>query len=52
MMQVPDIGKVIFEHTSDSHVVELPFGLGEWHLPTGWHLFGWMCRPPSTWCSW
>jgi len=40
MMQVPDIGKVIFEHTSDSHVVELPFGLGEWHLPTGWHLFG------------
>jgi len=26
-----DIGKVIFEHTSDSHVVELPFGLGEWH---------------------
>src|SRR2546428_164287 len=40
MMQAPDIGKVIFEHTSDSHVVELPFGLGEWHLPTGWHLFG------------
>ena len=40
MIQVPDIGKVIFEHTSDSHVVELPFGLGEWHLPTGWYLFG------------
>ncbi len=40
MMQVPDIGKVIFEHTSDSHLVELPFGLGEWHLPTGWYLFG------------
>jgi len=40
MMQAPDIGKVIFEHTADSHVVELPFGLGEWHLPTGWHLFG------------
>ena len=40
MMQGPDIGKAIFEHTSDSHVVELPFGLGEWHLPTGWHLFG------------
>jgi len=38
MMQGPDIGKAIFEHTSDSHVVELPFGLGEWHLPTGWHL--------------
>ena len=40
MTQGPDIGKAIFEHTSDSHVVELPFGLGEWHLPTGWHLFG------------
>lgn len=40
MTQAPDIGKAIFEHTSDSHVVELPFGLGEWHLPTGWHLFG------------
>src|SRR5437868_15232783 len=40
MMQGPDIGKAIFEHTSDSHVVELPFGLGEWHLPTGWRLVG------------
>ena len=40
MMQGPDIGKAIFEHTSNSRVVELPFGLGEWHLPTGWHLFG------------
>src|SRR5207244_13096622 len=40
MIQAPDIGKVIFEHTSDSHVVELPFGLGEWHLPTGWYVFG------------
>ncbi len=40
MMQGPDIGKAIFEHTSDSRVVELPFGLGEWHLPTGWHVFG------------
>ena len=40
MIQGPDIGKVIFEHTSDSHVVELPFGLGEWHLPTGWYVFG------------
>jgi F-type H+-transporting ATPase subunit a len=39
MMQQPDIGEVIFHHTADSHVVELPFGL-EWHLPTGWHLFG------------
>ena len=40
MMQEPDIGQMIFEHTSDSHVIELPFGLGEWHLPTGWHVFG------------
>ena len=39
MMQQPDIGEVIFHHTADSHVVELPFGL-EWHLPTGWHLLG------------
>jgi F-type H+-transporting ATPase subunit a len=38
MMQQPDIGEVIFHHTADSHVVETPFG--EWHLPTGWHLFG------------
>ena len=38
MMQAPDIGGMIFEHTSDSHVVEFPWG--EWHLPTGWHLFG------------
>ena len=36
----PDIGAVIFAHTSDSHMIELPFGLGEWHLPTGWKLFG------------
>jgi F-type H+-transporting ATPase subunit a len=40
MMQEPDIGKMIFEHTSDSHVLELPFGLPEVHLPTGWYLFG------------
>jgi len=39
-VQGPDIGAVIFAHTSDAHVVELPFGLGEWHLPTGWKLFG------------
>ena len=37
--QEPDIGAMIFRHTADSHVVELPFGLGEWQLPT-WHLFG------------
>ena len=36
----PDIGAVIFAHTSDAHAIELPFGLGEWHLPTGWKLFG------------
>jgi len=40
LLQQPDIGRMIFEHTADSHVVELPFGLGEWHLPTGWYLFG------------
>ena len=38
MMQAPDIGGMIFRHTSDSHVVEFPWG--EWHLPTGWYLFG------------
>jgi len=38
MIQQPDIGQVIFHHTADAHVVELPWG--EWHLPTGWHLFG------------
>ena len=40
MIQAPDIGKAIFEHTSDSYTVELPFGLGEWHLPHDWTLFG------------
>jgi F-type H+-transporting ATPase subunit a len=38
MMHAPDIGAMIFRHTADSHVVELPWG--EWHLPTGWTLFG------------
>ncbi len=38
--QEPDIGAMIFRHTADSHVVELPFGLGEWQLPTNWRLFG------------
>ena len=38
MMQEPDIGAMIFEHTSDSHVIEGPFG--EFYLPTGWKLFG------------
>jgi F-type H+-transporting ATPase subunit a len=39
LTQAPDIGKAIFDHTSDSHVIELPF-LGARHLPTGWRLFG------------
>lgn len=39
-LQKPDIGGMILHHTADSHVVELPFGLGEWHLPTDWVLFG------------
>jgi len=39
MMQAPDIGAMIFHHTADSHVLELPF-VGEVHLPTGWYLFG------------
>lgn len=39
MMQAPDIGGMIFHHTADSHVLELPF-VGEVHLPTGWLLFG------------
>ena len=38
--QKPDIGAMIFHHTGDSHVVELPFGLGEWHLPGPWMLGG------------
>jgi F-type H+-transporting ATPase subunit a len=38
--QTPDIGGMILHHTADSHMVELPFGLGEAHLPTGWVLFG------------
>lgn len=39
MMQEPDIGAMIFRHTADSHVLELPF-FGEKKLPTGWSLFG------------
>jgi len=39
LTQTPDIGKAIFDHTSDSHMIELPF-LGELQLPTGWRLFG------------
>ncbi|HLZ45615.1 MAG TPA: F0F1 ATP synthase subunit A [Gemmatimonadales bacterium] len=40
MIQAPDIGKVILEHTADSKIVELPFGLGEWHLPGPWYIPG------------
>jgi len=40
LSQAPDIGAAIFEHTSDSHFIELPFGLGTAHLPTGWKLLG------------
>ena len=36
--QGSDIGGMIFRHTADSHVVELPWG--EWRLPVGWRLFG------------
>src|SRR5256885_1548536 len=39
MIQGPDIGRAIFEHTSDSYVIEWPFGL-ETHLPTDWVIFG------------
>ncbi|HYT04314.1 MAG TPA: F0F1 ATP synthase subunit A [Gemmatimonadales bacterium] len=39
LTQAPDIGKAIFEHTSDSYVVELPFGLSI-HLPDDWVVLG------------
>ena len=39
MIQAPDIGKMILEHTADSHVIELPFGR-EIHLPEGWFIPG------------
>jgi len=38
MIQKPDIGAMIFHHTGDSRVVELPFGFGEWHLPGPWYI--------------
>src|SRR5687768_518179 len=40
MIQKPDIGAMIFHHTGDSKVVELPFALGEWHLPGPWYIPG------------
>ena len=39
MIQAPDIGKMILEHTSDSHLIELPFGV-EIHLPGPWYIPG------------
>ena len=38
IFQEPDIGAMIFHHTGDGKVVELPFGLGEWHLPGPWYI--------------
>ena len=38
IFQEPDIGAMIFHHTGDSKVVDLPFGLGEWHLPGPWYV--------------
>src|SRR5438105_2697328 len=40
MQQKPNIGAMIFQHTGDSKFVELPFGLGEWHLPGPWLIPG------------
>ncbi|MGE5803696.1 MAG: F0F1 ATP synthase subunit A [Gemmatimonadota bacterium] len=39
IQQAPDIGKMILEHTADSHVIELPFGRAI-HLPEGWYIPG------------
>jgi F-type H+-transporting ATPase subunit a len=39
IQQAPDIGKMILEHTADSHVIELPFGIAI-HLPEGWYIPG------------
>jgi len=39
VIQAPDIGKMILEHTADSHVIELPFGKAI-HLPQGWLIPG------------
>jgi F-type H+-transporting ATPase subunit a len=38
VIQKPDIGAMIFHHTGDSKFVELPLGLGEWHLPGPWYI--------------
>ena len=39
MIQKPDIGAMIFHHTGDSKLLELPFGL-EVHLPGPWFIPG------------
>ena len=39
IQQAPDIGKMILEHTADSHLIELPFGIA-WHLPGPWYIPG------------
>ncbi len=39
MIQTPDIGGMVLEHTADSRVIEFPFGF-EWHLPSDWYLLG------------
>ena len=38
-MQKPDIGAMIFHHTGDTHVIELPF-IGEKTLPGPWYIPG------------
>jgi len=39
LLQQPDIGRMIFEHTADAHFLEFP-PFGRLPLPTGWMLFG------------
>ena len=39
LLQQPDIGRMIFEHTADAHFLEFP-PFGKIPLPTGWTLFG------------
>jgi len=39
VIQSPDIGGMILEHTADSHVIELPFGK-HINLPEGWFIPG------------
>lgn len=39
LLQQPDLGRMIFEHTADAHFLEFP-PFGKVPLPTGWMLFG------------